>query len=579
MNIHITIFLQQEKIMSNNGIITKESKSMGAVLAAAYGDALGWPNERSGNDKTEVSKELRKWGRNAGGRYYPHTETMDTGSYSDDTQLILCLLRSYEHGEKWWDYWTQVELPFWTVYERGGGRATKESAKSWLDGLPPWSKKRNKKYLKSYFEAGGNGVAMRVLPHVLSCPDSPYEEIAQNIFKDGITTHGHPIALTGALAYGYALWKSFNRNDTLAYGQLIEEILDASYEWGNFSDRFVKTEGFEEWYSSAKSISKDYDSIWEKAVEKMMKYIIHAKKEMENASLADDDQLLKKIDCFDSKINGAGTVAAASSIYLASRYATNPINGVVKAAFSIGSDTDTIASMTGGLLGTLCGHHWIFSTKDVIQDGKYLTDISQKILSANNKSEQSINRLNSSKAVKEWKSILFSMDNNKENTLPDGRIISVETLSDIEGKTGRFKVVRRKVQCNDGQSLYISKFSKEKSDQMVHGVKIKLFVDSLEKSCNFYTKCFDMTIEKRNGKIIVLNEGLVISCLQNQMDEKLPSKMALCLQVKNIEKTFKLVQFHGGKILDDKRNNGESKKYFNCTDLDGNRLEISSIEL
>ena len=486
---------------------------MGAIFAAAYGDALGWPNERIKKGTADVSKSLRQWKRRTGGPYYPYVEIIDTGSYSDDTQLILSLCRSYEYDEKWWDYWTKVELPLWTIYERGGGGATKRAAKSWLHGHSPWSKKRKEKELESYFNAGGNGVAMRVLPHVLSQSNSSYEKIAQNIFRDGIVTHGHPEALIGALAYGYSLWKSFNREGALAYGELIDELMENCTEWGRFYDGFERCNEFQEWYSSAKDVVKEYDLLWEGTLEKMKDYLVSSKKELLNASMANDDQLLRKINCFDRNISGAGTVAAASSIYLASRYATSPINGVVKAAFCFGADTDTIASMTGGLLGLLCGHNWVISQKDTIQDGEYLMNIAQKILLHEKKTSPNINGIKFSNVTK-WTSSILEIKASEQVDLLDGRKALISILPDTEGKTGKFKVIQRKVQCEDGQSMYYSKICQKRKSSVVKKSMIKLFVSSLEKSQEFYTKCFNMKVKKRNGKIIVFYEDIVLSYAQ-----------------------------------------------------------------
>ncbi len=205
--------------MINKATAFMNDRAIGAMLGAAYGDALGWPNERTGRIKNRQSQgklqELKAWTRRSGGRFYPHDELIEAGDYSDDTQLILCLSRSLLHGEKWREYWTQIELPFWTLYERGGGGATKRAANAWLDGKNPWAENRNPKEVKKYFEAGGNGVAMRVLPHILYNADCDnFDAISLNIFLDGIVTHGHPRALAGALAYGYALWKSLRRESS-----------------------------------------------------------------------------------------------------------------------------------------------------------------------------------------------------------------------------------------------------------------------------------------------------------------------------------------------------------------------------
>ena len=85
--------------------------------------------------------------------------------------------------------------------------------------------------MKRYFDAGGNGVAMRVLPHVLRLNEKDFPEIAANIFLDGIATHGHPRALLGALAYGFALWSAFRKESKLAYGELVDDLIQHVEIW------------------------------------------------------------------------------------------------------------------------------------------------------------------------------------------------------------------------------------------------------------------------------------------------------------------------------------------------------------
>ena len=65
-----------------------------AMLAAAVGDALGWPQENrasrvGGRRGVEPELEFSEWRRREGGSYAPHEETIAAGTYSDDTQLIL----------------------------------------------------------------------------------------------------------------------------------------------------------------------------------------------------------------------------------------------------------------------------------------------------------------------------------------------------------------------------------------------------------------------------------------------------------------------------------------------------------
>lgn len=103
------------------------ARAEGALLALAAGDALGWPQEMPRSSRgNPASKgphvEFEGWTRRSGGRFRPFEESIRPGEYSDDTQLTLAVARSRtNHGSAWWKALTKVELPLWTLYERGGG--------------------------------------------------------------------------------------------------------------------------------------------------------------------------------------------------------------------------------------------------------------------------------------------------------------------------------------------------------------------------------------------------------------------------------------------------------------------------
>ena len=160
--------------MSDNAAATgppRLDKAEGALLALAAGDALGWPQEMprniQGDLRPQAQLEFRQWTRRSGGRFQPYEEPIHPGDYSDDTQLTLAVARCRtKYATSWWKALTRIEIPLWTLYERGGGGATKRAANAWIEGTPPWKSKRTDQ-VRRYFNAGGNGVAMRVLPHAL----------------------------------------------------------------------------------------------------------------------------------------------------------------------------------------------------------------------------------------------------------------------------------------------------------------------------------------------------------------------------------------------------------------------------
>lgn len=79
-----------------------DQRAKGALLGAAVGDALGWPQEDRSQridqnrscPSAKASRSFVSWRRRSGGRFYAHEEVIKAGEYSDDTQLILATARS-----------------------------------------------------------------------------------------------------------------------------------------------------------------------------------------------------------------------------------------------------------------------------------------------------------------------------------------------------------------------------------------------------------------------------------------------------------------------------------------------------
>ena len=292
-----------------------EAKYRGVILGAALGDALGWPHEnraRNASGAPRGALTFQGWVKRSGGRFQPHEEQIPPGSYSDDTQLIIAVARSRIQQRHWWDYFSRVELPLWTLYEKGGGGATIRAAKSWLKGVPPWQ--ASSADTEKYFNAGGNGAAMRIAPHVLVNARKPFLRVAKDIAADSVITHGHPHGIVGALSYGYALWFALRNFRTLEYGQLIKEVLknrDAWVQLPNFEDIWPG------WQQAA--MDHQFGMRWNAAVNAQIEKLEIALESLEAGALSVEQQTLEAIGCFDKKVLGAGTVAASAAIYLASR--------------------------------------------------------------------------------------------------------------------------------------------------------------------------------------------------------------------------------------------------------------------
>ena len=432
------------------------AKAEGALLALAAGDALGWPQEMPRNIPRHSAKgvhvEFEGWMRRRGGRFQSFEETILPGEYSDDTQLTLAVARSRtNHGSAWWKAFTRTELPLWTLYERGGGGATKRAARAWANGHPPW-KSNKRKEVHQYFSAGGNGVAMRVLPHALFLAEQEsFAVLMHDVVLDGSATHGHPRALVGAAVYAYAAWSLARRNSTLRFGELLDALLDEAPQWSKFPEP-DRDRG--PWFEAAdNAMDSRYSLIWDQTTCEMRKLFEIARKELQVGSLADDHSVLKDLGCF-GHTKGAGTSSVAAAVYLVARYAVQPVQGVLRAAFERGADTDTLAAMTGGLMGCLCGVEWLPTAWFQVQDAEYLRNLASRIAqgpgSAHQKPVEPLSHL---------ESIFSDLPRKGEHELVLGNAPRVRAvvLSAPKPIAKSIEIRAWRLNTSDGQTMYITK--------------------------------------------------------------------------------------------------------------------------
>ena len=359
-------------------------KVHGALLGAAVGDALGWPQEYNARRIKEhqaipESLTFQPWRRQCGGRFYPHEEHISAGEYSDDTQLLLATTRGLLYGEQWAKYLSHYEFPLWLLYERGGGGATKRAAASWRRNVPPWSEDNTKEHAR-YYEAGGNGVAMRVLPHVLLGGQTEVQ-LLRDVLRNGIITHGHPRALLSARVYAQAAWIIAHTPPPLAYGAVIEAVLDRQPQW----ERLPEHEGAEtsatHWLERAdKHSAGGYLAAWRTTVEELHKGLLVCRRALTDGALANDYSVLQSLGCFERASNGSGVTATLATLYLFAAHAADPLIGLRTIAFAPSADTDTLASMLGGLFGLSHGLEWIPETLQRVRDNALIADVAARLI-------------------------------------------------------------------------------------------------------------------------------------------------------------------------------------------------------
>ncbi len=330
-----------------------------SALWAAYGDALGFITELV--DSKGLKRRINNsrvtntvsWRRQLGGRFGAEVE-LPAGCYSDDTQLRLATSRAIRgDGEFDVETFAKVELPVWLSYSLGAGRGSKIAAASLVRQNINWFSNFFDQQNSRYIEGGGNGAAMRIQPIVWAAPDKSKAELfINNVVRNAICTHGHPRGILGAVFHALCLAYALEKN-----------LIPGPDDWKRAIDFFPKV---------AELVHKDHElssfwlPVWE---ERINLSIEHAFEKVEEECLADFDvvqkcilkksqtaypDLVEAIGGFDNSMRGSGTKTAMIASALCWMYQDKgPAHALEIAANLLFSDTDTIATMAGAILGVV----------------------------------------------------------------------------------------------------------------------------------------------------------------------------------------------------------------------------------
>lgn len=440
------------QVEPNDVPASRVSGAQAAFLGAVVGDALGWPYEghrAGGIPQDGVEPGFTGWRLQCGTRFQRYFEDIRPGEYSDDTQLMLCVARSRLCRGAWWESFARCELPLWLSYQRGGGRAAKTGAKAWLDGKAPWT--MSQAAVNTYFEAGANGVAMRVLPHcVAGLNHTDFGPVAQAIMADGVTTHGHPRALVGALAYGFALWAALgSRFD--ATTTLCDFLIACQDQWAPLPDIHF---AWPDW-RKATDAAGNYLAVWESTVGETVELLRTAAGSVGVPEI----HILEALGCLGC-FKGSGTVTATAACYLTDRslQGVAPQVAIGIACTARQADTDTLASMAGGLIGAIHGADSLSTWVDTLQDAEYLRAAASALshlAHETSASESSLPPVESEDLTMFLGSLSkLSAFRGSTITLPDGRragVLDVFAMPST-GDGPKFNTTRARTE--DGQTVY-----------------------------------------------------------------------------------------------------------------------------
>ena len=332
----------------------RAARTRNSMMWAAYGDALGFISELvdrkglEGRTQGAPLDHLMDWRRRVGGRSGVHV-LLPSGCWSDDTQLRMAVSRSIScHGFDV-ETFARIELPVWLSYAHGGGRASKAAAKNlgkprtlwYANTFPGWA------------TAGGNGAAMRVQPHVWASRDLN-DDYMLDVITDSVCTHGHPRAIVGACFHAATLAHclgagSVPDSDTCAdIAASIDDLLHVINDHPTLGSTWI---GLWE-----KETGDQLGDLWRPTVDELCAAINTAFIGMEASESVDAVYagVVHRLGLRAAEQRGSGILTTVAAVALASA-ATKAHEGVVTAANAVGTDTDTIATMAGSLLGACDG--------------------------------------------------------------------------------------------------------------------------------------------------------------------------------------------------------------------------------
>lgn len=335
-----------------------ECKIVRSALWAAYGDALGFITELG--DSNEIRRRigqdrvtcLSPWSRRIGGKMGVPIE-LPPGCYSDDTQLRLATSRSIRGNGKFdVEAFSKIELPVWLCYALGAGRGTKAAAGSLERGDKTWYSNFFTQDA-AYTNSGGNGAAMRVQPHVWSAQESrSIEEILLDVLRNTISTHGHPHALIGAAFHVMCL------HYTILHG------LPGVLEWSAFVDRLNEIPSILQRDDSIAGIwLPNWDLMSEKSFQDVFRMTLYGFRSdvdkivsifQSGEEANPQQQYARMLDSLGGRTReffGTGSKTALLAAAVAHLFPEDPVCALETTANSLGSDTDTIGTMAGALIG------------------------------------------------------------------------------------------------------------------------------------------------------------------------------------------------------------------------------------
>jgi ADP-ribosylglycohydrolase len=343
-----------------------------SALWAAYGDALGFITEfadSSAVQRRAGSREVTTtvpWRRRVGGQFGVEVE-LPAGAVSDDTQLRLATCRTMlPDGSFDVEAFSKVELVVWPAYALGAGRGSRAAAAHLGRRDSTWASNFFSTKGAEYVNGGGNGAAMRVQPHIWASGDRSSDAVLHDVLANAICTHGHARGFLGALFHASCLdlvlrqgrppepadWRAIVRDFPRAVDLLRDDSTVHDLWLGPWQRQSgVTLEQAVE--AVAEEMSADIDALGEVRP-------AHGLAALRTA--------VEQLGVYSRDQRGSGTKTSLLAAAAAWIFVEDASAGLLACANALGTDTDTLATMAGAMLGPLTDH----DPDGAVQDASYI---------------------------------------------------------------------------------------------------------------------------------------------------------------------------------------------------------------
>jgi ADP-ribosylglycohydrolase len=237
----------------------------------------------------------------------------------------------------------------------GAGIASKEAAFSLAKASTQWHSNFFDTRRANYLNGGGNGAAMRVQPHVWAARDgSTFSKLLPDVIRNAICTHGHPRGILGAAFHALCLNFYLEERRPCSLTDLGSLALSLEAVWGLIEqDQDLSLFWVPQWASAHPGSLPEhlFLSVISEIVEDIEALVRASEHKTQTY-----DEVLSLLNLREPSQRGSATKTAIAAAWLAARHASEgggAYGAIVEASNALGSDTDSIATMAGAMLGAL----------------------------------------------------------------------------------------------------------------------------------------------------------------------------------------------------------------------------------